>query len=455
MGFVVDESRGEITVFDPITFISKLGINDRELFSEICSKGRIESILEIYKFLRRRPAGGRKVQACSGFLDHYSKTLSMNARDRKKVQQELNSFSISRTSFLSADERPYLPGSSVKGALRTAYLNRLAGSNRIPTPKGKYASIDLEKELMAYSDISNDPFRMVKVSDFMPVGNVQTKISYAVNIKKGSNGAAKGPPQIFEIIIPGSIFLGTITVEEPLTRGIIKNPVILEDVLQSSRLFYAKEYSRETGELKYIGITARNSLFNEGTSPVRIGRHSGAESVTVEGHRNIKILGGRGREPSLKDHATTMWLSAQSPRPQNNNNLEPFGWAEFCEVAQPDEENLMKTESEWLAQRHIALQENENIAVWKETQEIVQTAFETVESPKPPEPVIWQKARLTYAANKGEINASHENKNAFTNDKSILSEELFARLKKGKPVEANVKVELIGGRNYTLLEILK
>jgi len=222
--------------------------------------------------------------------------------------------------------------------------------------------------------------------------------------------------------------------------------------LDSSLFFYSREYDREIGELKDIGITSPSFFFSNGTFPIRIGRHSGAESVTIEGHRSIRVKEGRDKY-SNKSHATTLWLAAQGPRPQNTNNLQSFGWAEFHEITPPDEDNLLRTEAEWLAQRKLVLQEKGNNAIGKEPQKINNTVMVAVEPPKA-EPIIWPKARITYAANKGEINASHENKNAFTKDKSILSEEMFDRLKKRKPIEANVKVELIGGKNYTLLEIL-
>ncbi|NTU63262.1 MAG: hypothetical protein HGB05_07630, partial [Chloroflexi bacterium] len=42
------------------------------------------------------------------------------------LKQELNKFAISRTSYTPYDGMPYVPGTSLKGALRTAYLNMCA-----------------------------------------------------------------------------------------------------------------------------------------------------------------------------------------------------------------------------------------------------------------------------------------------------------------------------------------
>jgi CRISPR-associated protein Csm5 len=452
MGFVVDENKNELTAFDPITFISQMSESDKKSFSGICSTGTIESILEIYKFLRRRNTSGKKVQLCPGFVVHYSKTLAMSVKDKKSVQQELNRFTISRTSFLLSDDRPYIPGSSIKGSLRTAYLNRLAKAKRVPSSGGKHAASDLEKELLAYKDISTDPFRMVKISDFMPVGNAQTKITYGVNIKKASGLAAKGPYQIIEVIEPGNMFSGTIEVEAPLSKGVINNPVKLEDLLEGSRVFYFGEYKREYGELKNDSVSAPDTQFSKGTVPIRLGRHSGAESITIEGHRSIKIMTGQGNPPAYKDRATTLWLAADESRPQNNKTLKPFGWAELCEIDVSNEDGFKKAEAEWLAHRRLSFDAQKNISIPAVLPINVETVPVTIEAPpKAPEYIIWEKAFVAYAKNNGEITASFENKKAFSNDKSIIPEAMFERLKK-KSIKTTVEVEPYG-RIFRLLKI--
>ena len=59
---------------------------------------------------------------------------------------------------------------------------------------------------------------------------------------------------------------------------------------------------------------------------VRLGRHSGAEAVTIEGNRNIKINLGGGRS-KYTESSTTLWLASEYARPKTNNSLTPFGWA--------------------------------------------------------------------------------------------------------------------------------
>ncbi len=122
VGFSVDAAGGGLAVFDPFEYVSGLTEKDRERFSEICQEGSVESLLEIYRFIHGHPGRGRTVEACRGFIEHHRKVL----------------------------------------------LEKLLEIDR----------------LSASEKMSMDPFRLVKVSDFRPVGPARTKIIYAVNKKK-------------------------------------------------------------------------------------------------------------------------------------------------------------------------------------------------------------------------------------------------------------------------------
>ncbi len=450
MGFVVDENRNELTAFDPISFISQMNDNDKKRFLEICSRGTVESILEIYKFLRRRPAVGKSVQLCAGFIRHYNDTLST---DKKEIKDKLNKFVISRTSFLSADERPYIPGSSVKGSLRTAYLNRLGQSQRIPTPSGKYAASDLEKKLLSYIDIPDDPFRLVKVSDFMPVGEIQTRIVYAVNIKKKSGGAAKGPFQIVETIVPETVFCGNIVVEKPLTDGAVKKPIQLEALLQNGRTFYYSEHNREQNELKTAGISVSEAFFSKGSIPIRLGRHSGAESVTIEGHREIKINEGKGKS-RIDNHATTIWLASEESKPEIVTHCKPFGWAELCEMTPMRQQEFEKTEKEWAdgkSTRKITVFIRKNSGLSEKS------AIPQPNQPPPKkasEPEIWQNVTLSYSKGDQKLAAVSGKKNATAKGLDLVSEPLRGKIMKKSMQVSRVEVEPYGN-SFRLLKILE
>lgn len=355
-GFVVDRNNNCLIIFDPLLFIAKLSKDDREKFSAICKKGTIESILEIYKFLQNRPARGRSVNICNGFMDHYNQVLKLPPG---KIKNELNRFNIERTAFCAFDQRPYIPGSAVKGALRTAYLNSLVDKSK------DYSSIrehkKLEEKLLRLDSVSNkekiykDPFRLVKVSDFMPAGDIETKIHYVVNKKKKTTDKeARGLAQILETILPGSLFVGEFIVDTPQTKDAVSFAIELKNLLDSSHLFYGKEKTREDSELKNIGVTVPETPEIDNIMLIRVGRHSGAESVTIEKYRNIKIMLGN-RDQIFKDHATTLWLASEVRRPDHNKFLSPFGWAVLSPLTMGMEKQLKVDEAAFQNNRNQAL----------------------------------------------------------------------------------------------------
>ena len=351
-GFVLDENARQMIVFDPLSFISQMEDADKAEFSQICAKGTIASILEIYKFMQNKTSEGRVIDVCPDFLRHYKQTLSLPMRNQREIQQNLNSFAIPRTAFCSIDKRPYIPGSAIKGALRTAYLNLMESKKKL-SEKGKEINArNLERRLMEYDDIPTDPFRMVKVSDFMPVGETRTRIVYGVNKKKEpSDREARGLPLIFEVVIPGSVFVGTITADTPLPGSGIRQSISMERLLDSSTSFYTSEKEREEKELANIGVEAisdNGRLQDQKNSFLaRVGRHSGAESVTIEGHRDIFIMGKRGEKKHL-NHTTTLWLTSETRKPASGNNLQPFGWVRLNRLTDDLSEDFQIKEREWL-----------------------------------------------------------------------------------------------------------
>src|SRR5208282_4129206 len=156
-------------------FLRMLKQEEKGRFSAICKIGTLESIVELYRFMHQRcPPNIRatEVAVCEELVSHYVKNLETQ-RHNFNMKKEFSNFVIPRTAFNPNSGLPYVPGSSVKGALRTAYLN----AQQKNKPAGRHnKGKDLEKELLKYEMLETDPFRLVKVSDFMPVGGVRTRI---------------------------------------------------------------------------------------------------------------------------------------------------------------------------------------------------------------------------------------------------------------------------------------
>lgn len=331
--FVIDEKKQKLIEFDPLEFIKSLSLQDRQKFTEICMQGTVSSIVSIYKFISGKQVKGREVEIARELISHYKKVKDLPTNDEKKIRQELNQFTISRTAYNPHNNLPYIPGSSLKGSIRTAYLSKLAKDKGVTKYKGK--AKDLEVELLGGS-FATDPFRIVKVSDFLPVGDVKTKIVYAVNKKKKtSKFEARGPFQILEAVKEGAIFEGIINIQQPEQLAGIKKPIAAKDLLEAINDFYISAVNEENKVTKEINagsvVVSRinekfKGILGKTAFLLRIGRHSGAEAVTIEGNRYIKIMQARGQQPKHLDHATTIWLASEASKPTTNNGLLPLGW---------------------------------------------------------------------------------------------------------------------------------
>lgn len=454
-GFFLDEPGRQLTAVEPLALIRSLSDPERRRFAEICSQGTVGSILEVYKFMRGRTAPGRPVAVCEDFLKHYNQTLNMPSRDQRRVQQELNRFEIPRTAFRGIDGRAYIPGSSIKGALRTAYLNLMEAQKRLPRNNRRYRTDELQKTLLDYKTIPEDPFRLVKVSDFHPVGEVKTRIVYAVNKKKNPGPRpAQGLPLLLEVVEPGAMFLGRITVEEPGPGAKIVSPIALRNLIEGANHFYSKEKKRENEELRHIGVHVERIEPLQDGWMLRCGKHSGAESVTVEGHRRIKIKGNRGERPKILDHATTVWLASNRRRPDDNSTLRTMGWAAVVPLSGDDEEKFLQTEADYQsASPPVQIQEEVRALSERDREPLPDETPKPSEAP--PATENWDLCHLNWDSGSGTLTAVYEAKKATSQDKSIIPESIQKRLfKKGKKkaVKAAVQVEPLG-RAYIIVQI--
>ena len=364
--FVIDEQQQELISFDPFVFLKQLDDGERQKFSAICQKGTITSLLEIYKFIRQhaRFAQGERVAVSPSLVEHYQETMQLPANERR-IQQELNNFLISRTAFTPLTNLPYVPGSAIKGAVRTAVLNLRHRSNTIPRKKyDEMKPYDVAKEAKSLQikllggTFNTDPFRLVKFSDFVPVGKVKRRVAYAVDCKKKiSEKEASAPYQMVETVEPGAEFIGTISITQPDPKTEIKKPVDMTEVRNAIRDFYCAEKTREDRELQAIGVGAVAMNLSDAACPIRVGRHSGAECVTVAGHRSIKIS-PPGKKPDRHSMtgATTVWLAAGAKKPSNPKSLWPFGWAILEVISEAEWYDLRRQGDELTEERFDQLQ---------------------------------------------------------------------------------------------------
>ncbi|MBF0502860.1 MAG: type III-A CRISPR-associated RAMP protein Csm5 [Candidatus Riflebacteria bacterium] len=329
--FVIPDGReGTLISFDSLRFVQSLDTETKKRFEKVCMDGKL---IEIYKFIRANSANikGRAVSISKDLVAHYRKSFAVNGTGGPTDREVMNQFTLSRTAFLRYSDKPFIPGSSLKGSLRTAYLSWLARQN---ASIKENRSARLEEALLG-GGFSADPFSLLKTADLEPE-TFLTSIGYAMNRKKKMQGAAElrtgnGPYQILETIQPGSVFSGSIDLLTAPYGSPVKQPFTFETILgKSVWKFYRDRFKEESGIIGNL-INCPKSLIPKMSDGraflIRIGRHSGAESVTIEGYRKIKIMQGPGRSPLFdQDSSTTIWMFADSLK-ADPAKCRPFGWA--------------------------------------------------------------------------------------------------------------------------------
>jgi len=304
----------------------------------------------------------------------YAQRVGTVANRQQGGGQVINKLEIARTAFNPVSGLPILPGSSLKGAMRTAVVEAMrqqtgrrypitdqeAGRNNDAARKAK----DMERDVLG-GGFQTDPLRLVKVADapFRPgkVRNMRTgeetpklarSILFQANRKKRPNQfAACGNIETLVECIPAGqhrAFHGQLTIEykagpnEQTPMHQIDWPLLAK----ACNDFYRAHFERELAMLEKNGYVsaiwagnARKRLAPDGPWGktiaaghgflLRVGRHSGAENVTVDAPRKIKIMKGREQPVDWDMEATTVWLAANEPGA--GRDMHPFGWV-FVEL---------------------------------------------------------------------------------------------------------------------------
>ncbi len=326
--FVIKVDKRVLVGFDSLVFLESLTREKVDSFSGLCKQGTVESLLDIYRFIsdEAQDIDGREVGVGAEFIGHYQSVLQM---DRNNVRKNLNQFEIHRTAFTPLGGQVYIPGSAVKGSLRTAILN----SRYKKQFKNENNNRKLQKKILN-GKFETDPFSRVKVSDFRPVGPVTCRIVYAVCKKKKKGKKSSTVYQIMEVIEPGGVFEGTVTIQvldkkEVLEEeAVIKIPIDFAEIRTSLTSFFGGECQREAHEAKIIGV--QHHVQADNGMVMRIGRHSGAECVTIADKRRILSKVKKGKDQIL-DHATTIWFASDRKDPMGTETLKPFGWVALYE----------------------------------------------------------------------------------------------------------------------------
>jgi CRISPR-associated protein Csm5 len=328
----------------------------------------IKQVQALFHRYRERlvPLSEHAMPVLPSIAAEYAQRVGKTAQREESGREIINQLRIERTYADPTSRRPILPGSSLKGAIRTALLDGELGGEGLTADeralKPQQQNRTLQQRLFRYRQFDLDPKRLVQVGDAQdvsPPDQFSTEVRYAVNrkrypvLKEGREIAAQAENlrQVLECVPPlrPRAFEGRLTLQVPggLESRKLPDPALrwtLEVIAGACDAFYHpifEEVMRELRERGYLDgdwadrvervLAACASAREQGrVFLLRLGRQSGAESVTLNGVRSIKIL--MGKDPETRrmrwDYlpaAKTFWLAGRDL--QDRRDLLPFGWA--------------------------------------------------------------------------------------------------------------------------------
>ena len=339
----IKQSDNKLMVFDEEEVLTKLSeLGKSEEFNKIIksNKGDNNKMYDDIRLLYENKITGKQISCEPNVLR--------------------NNPDIARTMY-SNDGRPYIPGSSVKGSIRTAYL---AYKKRQFENNNDNSSIIEGKRLNAMNDkqkfsVELDPFKFLKVSDFISLdfdNNTEIRAEYNL-MKTGKNISSLANGAVLEVIPSGKKFLGIITLYDPLKSN--TNERLLENDLKNSIIkFFSVLFSNVTNTEyldKHRNIVLVKSPIFSGNDEIgiQIGKHSGAEAVSFNKElRSVKIR-LEGRNTKIDNEAYTIWVSKD-----NDNEYEFFSWCSLkfisSDEAQKLKDEMYNKQSEILASKRQA-----------------------------------------------------------------------------------------------------
>jgi CRISPR-associated protein Csm5 len=363
-GYVIED--GALHAFDALTALAALPANERgRLGQMLAGQPTTDTLRQVQRFFYDNRAAliavaGHQVQVNPTVEAFYGERVGQVVQHEQGGQKLQNRLEIERTAYNPPTGQAILPGSGLKGAIRTALLN--AVNNGAPLPpeltRDRQKNQRLQERLFDYrmGKLENDPLRLVALGDasLQDPANFATQVRFAVNRKKDavfqggaevdSQAERQGLYQLLECLPPlvPRAFAGSLTIRD---TGGIDSPkwptrrFTFAEIALACNQFYRPLLEAELKLLRSRGFLDNDwadalqqvlkgpsgqSLASNRAWLLRVGRHSGAEAVTLEGVRNIKIMRGPREQPDWLDHAKTVWLASDERLAKRQ--LVPFGW---------------------------------------------------------------------------------------------------------------------------------
>lgn len=372
--YVIDDNA--LFEFDQ-TALEYLPATERKSLDRLLSgKASQEMLKSVQSFFHNNkewliPASINIVRVSDELVALYQTRMGKAANIESDGKEVYNRLEIERAAYNPFNRRLFFPGSGIKGAMRTALLDAINNGNPLPdnlkdsgSRDGSGISSRANREfqkVLFKGEFSDDPMCLVQVGDCSWNGLNDlncAEVFFAVNRKKHPvvkggklvrSMAENGPVQMLECAAPfhfrayqGLLNISDLTGIKNINGNLPKIHFSFDEIAASCNRFYNPIFDAEIALLKQRGYLDshwregvqtllsdpdfRKRIDNNEAFLLRVGRHSGAESITLNGVRKIKIMKGKAQKPSWEweKESKTIWLATGDRNDQRF--LCPFGW---------------------------------------------------------------------------------------------------------------------------------
>lgn len=262
--------------------------------------------------------------------EHKEKIISSNLHNRK-IKTSFLKFTKPLLEHISTANRVIIPGSSIKGAIRTSILDCLVKNDKECKniiSLCKDSSFDKKRFLQRFDNDLANIFKFLKISDSCDY--LETKVYKTINVKKDKEHQSSRAEKVenisnyVEAITPTQTF--TIEIKDIHQDSIFSNiGVICNDFY----LPFIKEDMKHCATKDFIEQKILETLSND-KFLVNVGRFSGAELKSLNEIREIKMV-----KEYDKSKTTARTFGLEEPITDTTyfeNALLPFGWLLFEEI---------------------------------------------------------------------------------------------------------------------------
>lgn len=382
-----------------------------------------------------------------------AKVLSKSIQDeyRQKLKDPRNQLKIAPALKNTANYSLIIPGSSIKGAIRTAVIDMLDREHNLKLKQATQNDTQQRTRTRQYEDclksalgdIGSNAFKNLKVSDFeAPRGTSAVITANEIGKKPDKQPTPKDPCEVLPgacmgegVMLPGKIGVGAATAAEPKGEKLVisfagkKLSLSTEQLAELCCTFYRKRYLEEKKTfygLPHFAKTVRALEAVEkaildtppGTFLLRIGHYSHVECMTITDNLpETRMMKGR-----LLPFGTTRTLA---------DGVHPFGWIRLVPCSGEEYSELLEQRGK----------PAENLKY-----EVIAPVVKA--PPPPPEQFTWSGATVTWNPGNQTLTAQSDGKKAevkLAADKSLVPEALQKKIfVKREAVKANVVVEQQG-----------